>query len=75
MLELKKPRKQAVGLTLPQEQLECLRYWADRMTVETGQYVSMSQVVSALVSAHEDYPAMLKMFSNSKYGKEQQCNG
>ena len=74
MLELSKPRKQAVGLTLPQEQLGCLRYWADRMTVETGQYVSISQVVSALVSAHADYAEMLKLYHNSRYGQEQ-ANG
>lgn len=74
MLELTKQRKQAVGLTLPQEQLECLRYWADRMTVETGQYVSMSQVVSALISAHEDYSQMLQIWKNNKSLKEQ-ANG
>ena len=73
MLELSKPRKQAVGLTLPQEQLECLRYWADRMTVETGQYVSMSQVVSALVSAHADYAEMLKVWRNKNL--REQANG
>ena len=71
MLELTKSRKQPVGLTLPQDQLECLRYWADRMTVETGQYVSMSQVVCALISAHEDYPQMMKTWKNNKSLKEQ----
>ena len=74
MLELSKPRKQPVGLTLPQEQLECLRYWADRMTIETGQYVSMSQVVSAMISAHGDYPQMMQTWKNNKSLKEQ-ANG
>jgi len=74
MLEVPKTRKQAVSLTLPQEQLECLRYWADKLTDETGQYVSLSQVVAALVNSNAEYPTMLNLWRNSKNG-EAQNNG